>query len=108
MPPTGFTAIWEFHVNEELRPAFEKAYGRAGAWTQLFRLSPDYLGTDLLHDLGHPGRYLTLDHWNSREAFQQFKQEHHAGYAALDQQCEELTEREVFVGDFNMVEESNS
>ena len=103
MPPTRFTAIWEFRVGEKSQLEFEKSYGFAGAWAQLFRLSPEYLGTDLLRDPGHPGRYLTLDHWTSRDAFQRFKHDHHADYAALDQRCEKLTETEVFLGDFTNV-----
>lgn len=94
------TAIWEFEVKPEAIYAFEEIYGPDGAWAQLFRRSPDYRGTELIRDLERPGRYLTLDHWTSREALQRFKQEHRAGYAALDKQCESLTEREVFIGDF--------
>jgi heme-degrading monooxygenase HmoA len=95
-----FTALWEFHVKPEATPTFEEVYGPAGAWAQFFRSSPDYQGTELLRDLDRPGRYLTLDHWGSREAFRRFKQDRHAEYAVLDKQCESLTEREVFLGDF--------
>ena len=103
MPVVHFTAIWEFQVKPEAIAAFEEIYGAAGAWAQLFRQSPDYRGTELIRDLDRPGRYLTLDHWASREALRRFKQEHHAKYAALDKQCESLTEREVFLGDFGSV-----
>jgi quinol monooxygenase YgiN len=95
-----FTAVWEFQVKPEAVSAFESIYGPDGAWAQLFRQSPDYLGTELIRDLDRPGRYLTLDHWTSREALQSLKQNLHVEYAALDQQCESLTEREVFLGNF--------
>jgi quinol monooxygenase YgiN len=98
-----FVALWEFRVKPDSIPAFEKIYGPDGAWDQLFRQSPDYLGTELIRDLDHPGRYLTLDRWTSREALHEFKQAHQAAYAALDQQCESLTEREAFLGDFQGV-----
>lgn len=100
MPVANFTAIWEFLVKPEARSQFERIYGPDGYWAQLFRRSPEYYGTTLLRDRDHPERYLTLDHWASREALQQFKQEYHAEYAALDQKCESLTERETFIGNF--------
>ena len=93
--------IWEFHVNPEFISDFENIYGPDGGWSQLFRLSADYLGTKLLRDVTHPGRYLTLDCWTSHDALQRFKQEHRDAYDALDRKCESLTEREVFLGDFD-------
>jgi heme-degrading monooxygenase HmoA len=103
MPVAYFTAIWEFQVKPEAISVFESIYGSAGAWAQLFRQSPDYRGTELICDLDRPGRYLTLDHWTSREALRRLKQDLHVEYAVLDKQCESLTEREVFVGDFGSV-----
>lgn len=100
MSGARFIAIWQFQVKPESIAAFEKIYGPEGAWARLFRNSPDYLGTDLVRDLDHPRRYLTLDRWTSREALQRFKQDHHAAYTALDKQCESLTEREVLLGEF--------
>lgn len=100
MRAVRFTAVWEFQVKPEAIPAFEEIYGPDGAWAKLFRQSADYRGTELIRDVDRPGRYLTLDHWISREALHRFKQEHNAEYAAQDKQCESLTEREVFLGDF--------
>lgn len=97
----AFVVIWEFSVEPEARPAFEKAYGPNGNWAQLFRHSSGYLGTHLLHDVERPGRYLTLDRWVSREAMLAFKQAHAAEYQALDRQCEALTKQELLVGEFN-------
>ena len=98
-----YLALWEFQVKPESVSTFEETYGPDGAWAQLFRQSPDYLGTELLRGLDHPDRYLTLDHWTSRESLHRFKQDHHAAYAALDKQCESLTERETFLGDFESI-----
>lgn len=100
MPDHNYLALWEFNVKPDSISVFEGIYGPDGAWAQLFRQSPDYLGTELLRDLTHPGRYLTLDHWTSREAFHRFKQDHHAAYAALDKQSENLTEHEALLGEF--------
>ncbi len=103
MPSSTYLALWEFQVKPESISAFEETYGPDGAWAQLFRQSPDYLGTELLRDLNHPGRYLTLDRWTSHEALGRFKKDHYADYSALDQQCESLTEREAFLDDFESV-----
>jgi heme-degrading monooxygenase HmoA len=98
-----YLALSEFQVKPESISTFEETYGPDGAWAQLFRQSPDYLGTELLRNLDHPGRYLTLDHWASRESLQTFKQDHQSAYAALDKQCESLTDKEMFLGDFEHV-----
>lgn len=98
-----YLALWEFQVKPDAISSFEKIYGPDGAWTQLFRQSHDYLGTELVRDLNRPGRYLTLDHWTSRGALHHFKQKHQAAYATLDKQCESLTEKEIFLGDFESV-----
>jgi hypothetical protein len=100
MPVSNFVTVWEFHVKPETGSQFERIYGPGGDWAQLFRRSPDYHGTTLLRDHDCPGRYLTLDQWTSREALQQFKQDHQADYSALDKKCESLTEKESFIGDF--------
>jgi quinol monooxygenase YgiN len=101
--PAHYVALWEFHVNPESISAFEATYGPTGAWAELFRQSPDYLGTDLIRDLNRPGRYLTLDRWTTRDALHSFKQAHHAAYQKLDEQCERLTEREISLGEFQRV-----
>jgi heme-degrading monooxygenase HmoA len=95
-----YVVIWEFQVNAEATLAFEQAYGPDGHWAHLFRQSPGFHGTQLLRDSDRPGRYLTLDHWTSRAALHQFKQAHQADYDAFDKQCESLTERESFFGEF--------
>ena len=105
----NYLAIWEFEIKSESRAQFEEIYGPDGAWARLFRRSPDYGGTALVRDLDRPGRYLTLDRWTSREALQHFKQDHHAAYTALDEQCESLTERELFLGNFqNLTDQPES
>jgi len=103
MHNSPFVALWEFHVKPESIVAFEEIYGPHGEWAQLFGQSPDYLGTDLIRDLNQRGRYLTLDRWTSGEALQRFKKEHQDAYSNLDKQCESLTEKEVFLGNFEQV-----
>src|SRR6267378_2993635 len=103
MHNSPFITLWEFHVKPECIVTFEEIYGPDGDWAQLFRQSPGYRGTELIRDLNRRGRYLTLDRWTSREALQRFKQEHQAAYSDLDKMCENLTEKEVLLGEFEQV-----
>ena len=103
MANNNYLALWEFQVKPESISGFEATYGSEGAWAQLFRQSLDYLGTQLIRDLDHPGRYITQDRWTSRESFHRFKQGHQSAYSALDKKCESLTEKEIFLGDFESV-----
>jgi heme-degrading monooxygenase HmoA len=95
-----YLAVWEFQVRSAALGEFELIYGASGSWAGLFRKSSEYLGTELVRDPDHPGRYLTIDRWTSREAFLRFKQEHATEYAALDETCDRLTTAEKFVGSF--------
>ncbi len=93
-----FVVVWQFEITEEKVVAFEAAYGPEGAWAQLFRSSPNYLGTELLRDAYIPGNYLTIDRWTSEEAFRAFRKGHDSEYEVLDRKCDALTSRETRVG----------
>jgi heme-degrading monooxygenase HmoA len=92
--------VWRFTAKPNLVADFERDYNSEGSWAQLFRRSPGYRGTTLLRDSAASNRYLLWDCWDSLASFEQFKRDHGAEYAALDKQCEELTEEETKVGVF--------
>jgi len=93
-----FVVVWQFEIAEEKISAFERAYGPEGDWAQLFRRSPEYLGTELLRDAYIAGSYLTIDRWASEEAFRSFRKDHDGEYETLDRSCDELTSRETRIG----------
>jgi heme-degrading monooxygenase HmoA len=95
-----FVVVWQFEIVEEKIAAFEASYGPAGAWAQLFRTSPQYIGTELLRDAYIPGAYLTIDRWASEEDFRAFRREHDPEYESLDRACDALTSRETRIGAF--------
>ena len=97
-----FVVVWQFEIAEENVAAFEAAYGPQGAWSQLFRTSPDYKGTELLRDAYIPGNYLTIDRWTGEEAFRAFRKEHDSEYEKLDRQCDALTAKESRVGAYTV------
>ena len=51
---------------------FERAYGMDGEWAAFFRQGRGYIGTELLHDVEAPNRYLVIDRWESAEAYNDF------------------------------------
>ncbi|HET8948259.1 MAG TPA: NUDIX domain-containing protein [Candidatus Polarisedimenticolia bacterium] len=101
-PPRGgaHVLVWEFAPAAGREAEFERAYGPEGDWARLFRRDPAYLGTELLR--GAAGRYLTLDRWLSRAAFEAFKKREAAEYAALDRRMEALTSHEAALGSFDV------
>jgi heme-degrading monooxygenase HmoA len=96
--PGPHVLVWEFRVPAAQRTEFERRYGPAGDWAQLFARGDGYLGTQLLHDTLDPDRYLTLDRWRSAADWEAFRAAHAADYAALDAVCEALTTDERALG----------
>jgi heme-degrading monooxygenase HmoA len=97
-----FVVVWRFEVAEANVAAFEAAYGQDGAWAQLFRTSPKYVGTELLRDAYVPGAYLTIDRWASEEDFRAFRKDHDAAYESLDRTCDALTGSETRIGAYTV------
>lgn len=97
-----FVVVWQFEIAAEKIAAFEAAYGPDGSWAKLFRNSIDYKGTELLRDAYIPGIYLTIDRWQSEEAFRAFRKAHDAEYEALDRACDELTAQETRIGAYTV------
>jgi quinol monooxygenase YgiN len=95
--------VWEFRVSPDQQPQFENIYGLQGEWAALFARSAEFRGTQLVRDPAVPGRYLTIDAWESAAAFDHFKEQFAAEYKALDQRCESLTEYEMKTGSFEAV-----
>ncbi len=98
-----FLMVWQFSAKPGKEPQFEAAYGPDGVWVQFFRKGPGYGGTRLVQDVHCSSAYFTLDSWDSRAAYEQFRQSHAQEYAAVDRVCETLTEREMLLGMFEGV-----
>ena len=96
----SYAVVWEFRVRDNALARFKKAYGPSGDWAKLFRKGKGYMGTQLLCDLKDPRRFITLDFWSSYGAHARFRKKYMAEYRALDEKCEELTEQEVRIGEF--------
>jgi len=95
-----FVILWQFDISEEKIAGFEAAYGPQGSWATLFARSAEHQGTELLKDAYVPGRYVTLDRWQSEEAFRAFRAQYDAEYEALDRACDSVTSAETRIGAF--------
>ena len=100
-----FLVLWEYEVKPGNEKQFEKVYGTAGDWAQLFRTDSHYRETRLLHDPFRSNVYLTLDFWLSRDSYEKFMAAHKAEYQAIDSLGESLTLNERRVGAFALVSE---
>jgi 8-oxo-dGTP diphosphatase len=98
--PQTHVLVWEFAPAAGRAAEFERAYGPDGDWARFFRRDPGYLGTELLR--GAAGRYLTIDRWRTRDAFEAFKKREAEEYATLDRRMEALTSHEACLGSFDV------
>jgi heme-degrading monooxygenase HmoA len=97
-----FVALWEYEVKPGCEETFQSAYGLQGDWVRLFQRDPDFLETRLLQDLSRPRFYFTLDYWDSKTSFDEFKAANPAAYAAIDRATEHLTLSERRLTTFNL------
>ncbi len=95
--------LWEYSVPLEHVADFERHYNSSGTWVIFFRRAAAYHGTVLLRDTETPGRYMTLDHWDSEDAYQAFSAEHEAEYRRIDAMCAALTSSERRLGLFHVL-----
>jgi heme-degrading monooxygenase HmoA len=92
--------VWSFRIEPRAEAKFVAAYGADGAWAELFRKGQGYRGTQLIR-CDEPGRFITIDRWDSGDAFRRFRDQFEAEYDALDERLADLIEIEacVAVGD---------
>jgi heme-degrading monooxygenase HmoA len=100
-----FVALWEYEVKPGDEERFEKAYGPDGDWVRLFRSDTHYYETRLVRDSLRRDVYLTMDFWETRQAYEEFMAGHRPDYEAIDARGEELTVTERRIGWFEMVRE---
>jgi heme-degrading monooxygenase HmoA len=95
-----FVTLWEFEVKPGCEELFERIYGAEGEWARLFRRDARYRGTRLLRDVGAERVYVTMDSWESRAAYEEFRERWAAEYQEIDARCVSITQKEVQFGSF--------
>jgi heme-degrading monooxygenase HmoA len=100
--PSGshYIIVWEFKIRPEVEAEFVEKYGSIGVWARFFRSSEGYIRTELVKDVAAPQRFLTLDYWQSEEAFNDFRKQNLAEYERLDKESAGLTQQETRLGAF--------
>lgn len=96
----SYEIVWSYDVDVDDREAFERAYGPTGEWVQLFSRGDGFLEVVLLADAAAPGRYLTIDRWTDKEAFEHFMVQEADAYAALDDALASVSRRGTRLGGF--------
>ena len=94
-----FAIVWEFEARSGSEEAIERINGPDGEWTRFFSTDPEFLGTEMLREEG-TRRYLTIDRWTSRAAYETFCERRRAEYETIDRSLERLTEKERKIGAF--------
>ncbi len=87
--------VWEYEVVPGREAEFERLYGSAGAWAQLFARSTSHVGTELYRGVDRLARYLTVDRFSDTDSWQRFLSDHGDDYAELDSRCAPLTTSQV-------------
>ena len=93
--------VFSYEVRDAAQ--FEAAYGADGEWAGFFAGAHGYIGTELLRDVEAPGRYLVVDRWDSREAYQAFVDGHRDEYMRRVDETVFHYEQELRVGTFENV-----
>jgi quinol monooxygenase YgiN len=93
-----YRIVWEFEARPEQLEQFLEVYGADGLWTKFFRNSTEYRGTELFSSTGQTTRFVTIDSWQSRAAYESFRRSYGAEYGQLDTWCERLLKHERTLG----------
>ena len=93
--------VFSYEVRD--REGFELAYGSDGEWEQFFRQGAGYIGTELLHDVEIPTRYLVIDRWESAEAYNAFATARREEYMRRVDDTRYLYDQELRFGTFENV-----
>ncbi|MBI1804850.1 MAG: antibiotic biosynthesis monooxygenase [Ignavibacteriae bacterium] len=96
-----YIIVWEFWPRKGKEEEFKRVYSATGEWVEFFKRGEGYVDTTLCADAGSEGRYLTIDRWVSKEAYDMFRRTNREEYESIDKRCEGLTARETLIGYFN-------
>ncbi len=90
--------FYRYRVHPSQRAAFEHAYGQDGPWVALFSRHPGYRRTRLFRHKRERDVYVTIDVWESKEAYDRFRGEASVEYARLDKELHMLYLEELLMG----------
>ena len=97
-----YVIVWQYRPLEDSEKEFRKAYGPDGIWVRFFRKAEGYAGTELVREAG--GSYITIDLWESREAYERFRRRHDEAYRVIDLECGSYTASEEKLAEFTTLD----
>jgi heme-degrading monooxygenase HmoA len=86
-----FTTAWKFVVRPDRVAEFERHYDANGTWVALFRRARGFVRTELYRGTSRTNEFVTIDVWESEEAYHAFRATYAREYEALDREMEGLT-----------------
>ena len=90
--------LYRYRVHAAQTQAFEHAYGAGGPWTRLFSGTQGYVSTRLFRHRSEEHVYVTVDVWESKGAYDEFRSANAQEYARLDRELHMLYLEEHLLG----------
>jgi heme-degrading monooxygenase HmoA len=90
--------FYRYRVHPSQARAFEHAYGPSGPWAQLFSKHPGYRRTRLFRHNAEANVYVTVDVWDSKAAYDEFRVQNSDEYNRLDVKLAMLKLEEHLLG----------
>jgi heme-degrading monooxygenase HmoA len=96
----AFVIAWEFVLRQGQEEKFLAGYGPEGRWAQLFGRAPGFVRSELARSEYDAHKFVTVDVWESRAAYEAFRKRYEAEYDLLDMEMQACTVNEQRVGSF--------
>ena len=90
--------FFRYRVHPAQVRAFEHAYGPTGPWVELFKKHPAFRRTRLFRHKSEPYVYISVDVWESKAAYDEFRSENADEYNRLDGRLAMLKLEEHLLG----------
>lgn len=97
--------FYRYRVHPSQAKAFEHAYGANGPWAVLFSQHPAFRRTRLFKHKAEPNIYVTIDVWDSKAEYDEFKRVFAHQYARLDKELALLKLEEHLLGFYDGTDE---
>lgn len=97
--------FFRYRVHPQQVRAFEHAYGPNGPWVEMFRRHPGFRRTRLFRHKSEAQIYITIDVWDSKASYDQFRAMYADEYNRLDGQLAMLKLEEHLLGYYEGPEE---
>jgi heme-degrading monooxygenase HmoA len=97
--------FYRYRVHASQARAFEHAYGPEGPFAQLFGEHPGFRRTRLFRHKNESGVYISVDVWESKPDWDDFRTRFFEAYARLDKELHMLYLEEHLIGYYEGQEE---